>query len=191
MKCVVNWIPLRIRVRSIITQPHLKVTGFHWESAFVRELPNPTLRWGWVFLERTQILSGIQFTTHFIESIVVETKRFVGSTVNVILSRQTCGQRSSQAAESKLRSLGNCVSRRICYMFQISKCRGDWDLGLCTTSGLAFGEPQRNGDFWAKHVFRRRINQILPLRCGSPNASPEVVHRPRSQSPLHFHIRNI
>jgi len=32
------------------------------------------LRWGWVFLERTRILSGIQFTTHVIESFVVETK---------------------------------------------------------------------------------------------------------------------
>ena len=47
------------------------------------------------------ILSGIQFTTHFIEIFVVYTKRFVGSFVNVILTRQTCGQRSSRAAESK------------------------------------------------------------------------------------------
>jgi len=38
---------------------------------------------------------------HFIEFFVVETKRFVGSTVHVILARQTCGQRSSKAAESK------------------------------------------------------------------------------------------
>ena len=45
------------------------------------------LRWSWVFLEQTIILSGIQFTTHFIESFVVETKRFVSSTVNVILVR--------------------------------------------------------------------------------------------------------
>jgi len=35
-----------------------------------------------------------------------------------------------------------------------------------------------------KNVFRRRKNRVLPLRCGSPNAVPEVVHRPRSQSPL-------
>jgi len=101
----------------------------------------PTLRWGWVFLERTRILSGIQFTTHFIESFVVETKRFVGSTVNVILTRQTCGQRSSRDAESKRRALGNYFSERICYMFPISNCRGDRDLGLCPTSGLAFGKP--------------------------------------------------
>jgi len=103
-------------------------------------------RWGWVFLERTLMLSGIQFTTHFIDwKFVVETKRFVGSFVNVILTRQTCGQHSSRAAESKHRALGNYFSERICYMFLISKCRGDQDLGLCTTSVLAFGEPQRNG----------------------------------------------
>jgi len=58
--------------------------------------------WNWVFLEQTRILSGIQFTTHFIEFLVVETKRLVGNFVNVILTRQTCGQRSSMAAESKL-----------------------------------------------------------------------------------------
>jgi len=66
-----------------------------------------TLRWGWVFLERTRILSGIQFTTYFIEIFVMEMKRFVGSFVNVILTRQTCGQRSSRAAESKHRPIGN------------------------------------------------------------------------------------
>jgi len=147
------------------------------------------LRWGWVFLERTRILSGIQFTTHFIEIFVVETKRFVGSFVHVILTRQTCGQRSSKAAESKRQALGNYFSKRICNMFRVSKC--SWDLGLCTTSGLSFGEPQRNG----KTRFFLRQNTFFPrkspLRCGSPNASPEVVHRPRSQSPLYFDIRNI
>ena len=101
------------------------------------------------------------------------------------------GQRSSRAAESKRRALGNYVSERICCMFLISKCRGDRDLGLCTTSVLAFGDPQRNGDFRRKNVFRRRKNRILPLRCGFPNTSPEVVHRPRSRSPLQFDIRNI
>jgi len=55
----------------------------------------------------------------------VKTKRFVGSSLNVILTRQTCGQRSSRAAESKLRALGNHFPERICYMFIISKCRRD------------------------------------------------------------------
>ena len=80
------------------------------------------LRWGWVFLERTWFLSGIQFTMHFIEIFVAETKRFVGSTINVVLTRQTCGQRSSRAAESKRRALGDYFSERICYLiFPTSK----------------------------------------------------------------------
>jgi len=150
-----------------------------------------TLRWGWVFLERTQILSGIQFTTYFIESFVVETNRFVDSFVNVILTRQTCGQRSSRAAESKRRAIGDYVSERICYMFPISKCRGDRDLGLCTTSGLAFREPQRNEKF---RFFLRQntfFSRKSPLRCGVPNTSTEGVQRPRFWSPLHFDIRDI
>ena len=51
------------------------------------------------------ILSGIQFTRHFIEIIGVQTKPFVSSHPNVILTRQTCGQRSSMAAGSKRRAL--------------------------------------------------------------------------------------
>ena len=114
----------------------------------------PPLRWGWVFLERTRIFSGIQVTTYFIESFVVETKRFVSSFVNVILTRQTCSQRSSKAAESKRRALGKYFPERICYMFLISKCRGDPDLGLCTTSGPVFGELQRNDKF--RFILRRK-----------------------------------
>ena len=60
-----------------------------------------SLRWGWVFLQRTWILSRIQFTRHFIEFVFVETQQFVGSNVYVILTRQTCGQRSSMSAGSK------------------------------------------------------------------------------------------
>jgi len=123
----------------------------HWQTFLIRTpfswtgLCHDALRSGWVFLKRTQILSGVQFITHFIEIFVVETKRFVGSFVNVILMQQTCCQRSSRAAESERRALGNYFSERIYYMFLISKFRGDLDLGLCTTSVLAFGEPQRNG----------------------------------------------
>jgi len=73
------------------------------------------------------------------------------------LTRQTCGQRSSRAAESKRRALGNYFSERICYMFLVSKCRGDWDLGLCIFWASANREQLRNAKFWfflrAKHVF--------------------------------------
>ena len=75
------------------------------------------LRWGWVFLEQARILSEIQFTIHFIEFIVVETKQIVDSNVNMILTRQTCGQRSSMFAGSKRRALENYASERICYIF--------------------------------------------------------------------------
>ena len=97
----------------------------------------------------------------------METKRFVVSFVHVILTRQTCGQRSNRAAESKRRALGNYLSERICYIFLMSKCRGDRDLGLCKTSVLAFGEPQRSGKI---RFFLRRntfFPEILPCRCGS------------------------
>ena len=51
---------------------------------------------------------------------------------------QGCGK------ESKRQALGNYFSERICYMFPISKGKVDWDLGLYTTSVLAFRVPQRN-----------------------------------------------
>jgi len=124
--------------RSSRFEPKISLISFSRGSG-------PPFRWGWVFLERTRILSGIQLSTYFIEIFVVEMKRFVGSFVHVILTWQTCGQRSSRAAESKRRALGNYFSERICYMFLISKCREDWDLGLCTTLVLALGEPKRNG----------------------------------------------
>ena len=104
---------------------------------------NEPLRWGWVFFERAQILSGIQFTRHFIESVVVETKPFASSNVNVILTWQTCGQRSSMSAGSKRRALAFYFCVQICYMFPILKCRRESDLGLCTTSVLVNGMPPR------------------------------------------------
>ena len=48
--------------------------------------------------------------------------------------------RPAQAAENKRRALRNYFSERICFMFLISKCRGDWDLGHCTTSGHPWQE---------------------------------------------------
>jgi len=160
-------------------------------NAILSWIDRMSSRWGWVFLERTRILSGIQFTTYFIENLVVETKRFVGSFVHVILMRQTCSQRSSGAAESKRRALGNYFPERICYMFLLSKCRGDWGLGLCTTSVLAFGQPQHNGNIRFFLCQKTFFFRILPLRCGFPKEKKEVGKRPRSWSPLHFDIGNI
>jgi len=63
------------------------------------------LKQGWVCSKRTCVFSGIQFTTHFIEFVVVETKQIVSSNSNVILKRQTCGQRSGMAAGGKRRAI--------------------------------------------------------------------------------------
>jgi len=42
----------------------------------------------------------------------LETNQFVGSSLNVILTRQTCGQRSSIAVESKRGARGNYFPER-------------------------------------------------------------------------------
>jgi len=129
---------------------------------------------GWLFHERTRILSGIHFTRHFIEFVVVETKLFVGSNVTVILTRPVLDQ--GYAKQTAL--CENYFDERICHLFLISKCRGDLDLGLCTLWVLAKREPLRHGNFRTKRCFARRKNRNLALRSGSLFASTPNVHRP-------------
>jgi len=107
------------------------------ESRKNQQISKPTLRQGWVLSKRTCVFNGIQFTRYFIEFVVVETKQIVSSNSNVILMRQTCGQRSGLAAGCKRQALEFDFSVRICYMFPMSKCRRESDLGLCTISALA------------------------------------------------------
>ena len=57
---------------------------------------------------RTCVFSGIQFTRHFIEFVVVETIQIVSSMSNVILMRQTRGQHSGMTAGNKRRALAFC-----------------------------------------------------------------------------------
>jgi len=77
----------------------------------------------------------------------VETKQIVSSNSKVILTRQTCGQRSGMATGSKRRAIACYFPVRICYMFPISKFRGELDLGLCMTLVLANRIPLRSADF--------------------------------------------
>ena len=120
-----------------------------------------------------------------------ETKQFVVNNPNVILTRQTCSQRSSMSTGSKRRAIEFCFSIRICYMFPLSKCRGESGLGLCTDSVPAETILLRGGDFQLKNMFGRKICRSLPMRGGIMFASTEVEHRPRSNSPLHSDIENI
>jgi len=104
--------------------------------------------------KRTCEFRGIQCTKHFIEFVVEERNPLSSSDSNVILTQQTCGQRSGIAAASKRRALAFHFSVRICYMFLSSKGREESDLGLCMTSGFAKRIPLRSADFQlaAKHV---------------------------------------
>jgi len=97
----------------------------------------------------------------------VNTKRFIGSSVNVNLTRHTCDQRSSRVVESKRRALENHFPEWICYMFPLSKCTGEWDVGLCTFWVLAKRETLRNAKFRfflrAKHVFFRKSSLLCDI----------------------------
>jgi len=134
-----------------------------------------SLRWGWVFLERTRILGGIQFTTHFINFFVVETKRSVSSTVNVVLTLRTCGLRTSRAMDRKCRVIKNysSFSKRICHTFLILNCRGDWDLGWCTFWVLA--KENRCAMATSKKIVARWKNQNLAFCNSFFSATPTVM----------------
>ena len=149
------------------------------------------MKWGWVFLKRTRIFTGIQFTRHCIEFIVVKTNKMVRSNSNVILTRQTCGKRSSMVAGSKRRVLAFHFSVRILYVFLMSKCRGVSDLGLCTFLVITKRMQLRSGDFRFKNTFYRIICRKLPLHNRTLFVSAGKVYKPRPDSPLHFDILDI
>jgi len=137
----------------------------------------PCLRWGKVFLERTRILSVIQFTRYFIEFVLVETKRFVASNVNDIVIRYTCRQHTKRVAGSKYQALALYLSIRICYMRSCSEDQNlEVSLGLCTTSGLAKRMQLRSAEFRSKTCSATNLSKLLSLILF---ANPEVVHRPR------------
>ena len=126
----------------------------------------------------------------FIEFIVAETKKFVNSNLNVILQRQTCGQRSSMAAWIKLRALVFYFSTQFCSMFPRSKFRRELDLGLYTIWVPADRMPLRIGGFRFKNVFGCKISPDSPMHSGILFTSTQVVRTSRSDSPLHLDIRN-
>ena len=132
------------------------------------------LRWGGVFLERTRNLSGIQCTRQFIEFVVEETKRFVNSNVNVILTRQPCGQRSSMSAGSKRRALQNHFPERFATCpntRMITRLRSMSMHFLCKCVWRTAAQCQIPKNSAAKGVFRgnRHCTEVLctpvPKKC--------------------------
>jgi len=82
-------------------------------------------------------------------------RRFFWSTlISLVISKIGRSERSARAlrdgADVVREAIGNQFCLWICDSFLISTCREDWDLGLCTTSGLAFGDLLRMGDFRKK-----------------------------------------
>ena len=140
--------------------------------------------------ERTCEFSGIQFTKHFIELVFAEANAVVRSNSNMILTRQTCGHRSSRVAGSKRRALAFSVSIQIWYVFLLSKCRGKSDLGVCMTSALAKRMQLHTANFGLKNVFGRRIRRKSAMRSCIHFASTEVMHRTISDFSLRFDIKN-
>jgi hypothetical protein len=110
-----------------------------------------------VILERSRILSGIQFARHCIEFVFVEMNQSVGSNLNVILTLQTCGQRSSRVAGSKRRTLVCYFPARIWYMFSISKCRGE-----LASEKNAPAQCRLPTKFAAKHAISSEVSTSQP-----------------------------
>jgi len=141
--------------------------------------------------KRTCEMCAIQFTKHSIEFVFVETNEVVRSNSNVILTRQTCGHRSSRVAVSRSQALAFYFSVRIWYIFLISICRGKSDLGVCMSSVHAKRMRPCSADFRFKNVFSRRIRRESALRGRILFASPEVMHTHKSDFPLHLVFENI
>jgi len=82
---------------------------------------------------------------------------FLSTLLSLVISMTGRSERSARAlrdgADVVREAIGNHFCVRICYMFLTSKCRGVSNLGVCTTSGLAFGKHRRSGDFRKKTCF--------------------------------------
>ena len=184
MKCVVNWIPLRICVRSRFTQPQLRVQFGWFARAFLEESSSQSISSNSSLWKRTNC------------SVVIQTWSSRG---------KSAASTQALAAAGKRRALAFYFSVRICCMFLISKCRGYSDLGLCMTSVLAKRMLLRSADESCGQT-RLKIDESCGqtrFKIGSRHCaaafsfkSTEVMHslsqhRPRSNSPLHFDIRNI
>jgi len=100
-------------------------------------------------------------------------------------------ERALWCRDSKRQALGTYFFVRICYEFLISKCRSDWDLGLCIFLVLAFINPLSDGKIRFFLRAKRLLFRKSLLLSGSLFTSTQRVHWPRSQSPLQSDIRNL
>jgi len=81
---------------------------------------------------------------------------FLSALLSLVISMTGRSERSARALRDGTdvvrEAIGNWFCVRICYMFLISDCRGDWDLGLCTFWVHVKREPLSKSDFRKKRV---------------------------------------
>jgi len=123
---------LRRSCRSLSANPTAAQLSF-FLTFFRVEYPTLSLKAGLGLDIQTCVFSGIHFKKYFIEFVCVQTNEVVRSNSKVILTRQTCSQRSSRVAGSKRRALALYFPIRIGYVFLVSECRGESDLCMCMT----------------------------------------------------------
>ena len=120
--------------------------------------------WGWVFLGTNADSQWIPVLQRISLKFLWWKQNDLSVVLYVILTRQTCGQRSSKTPEIKHLALGNYFFERICCMFLISKCRDHWDLGLHNFGTYAWRTTAQwqNPIFPAsKHVFFPEVTTAL------------------------------
>jgi len=82
-------------------------------------------------------------------------------------------------------------SVRISYKFPILDCRGDSDLGLCSSCHLAYRMVQRSGRICFQQANRRNSELIRALHSGMIFARWQELHRRQACSVLQIDFRNL
>jgi len=178
MRYVVNWIPLRICAWLRNTQPHLNESWQINKSSKIRD-------------GRFQILiyqlASVFFMTHQMKSKVrcFQIFMYLSTIIRTYVSQSRVQQSTSiffghiywsasqEAPERSARALNNAAASvrqaigiycimQICYNVSISDCRGDWDLGLCTTLMLAKTMQQHTVYIQRKQWFGQNCVESRP-----------------------------
>ena len=123
----------------------------------------------------------------FTEFALAETNQLCGINSNVILMRQIRGYCASRVAGIKRRPEFYLPVRIWCV---VSKCRRESDLGLCKTLVLAKRMRLGSADFRPNLLPSTFVDRESALPSRILFSSTEVMHRPRSDSPLHFDTKN-
>jgi len=105
--------------------------------------------------------------------------RFIGQRIN------------SHGAEGARHAHKFDFSVRISYKFPISNCRGDSDLGLCTSCHIAYRMVERSGQICFQQVNQRNSEPIRALHSCIIFARWQELHRRQACSALQIDTGNL